>query len=1041
MALTAGTRIGRYVIDRRIGSGGMGEVYLAKDPELGRKVAIKVLAAELLADETAKGRLLREARAAATLDHPNICSIYEVGEAERVRFIAMQFIDGNTLDSKIKAEPIRVKEAVHIAAQLADALTDAHAKGIIHRDIKPANVMFTSRGEVKMMDFGLAKMLESKPAIGSEAETAAILSAPGTIIGTVPYMSPEQVRGKPVDARSDIFSFGVLLYEMLSGVRPFERESSADTAASILRHEPPPLARYVNDIPSELERIVSKALHKEPDERYQTSRDLLIDLRTLRDDLEFRHRLERSGSPDTDGVRPVTSDGQAKTKAISDWPTTITQGEAPRTDPGSFVVSPRKLRAPIIAIVAVLIAALSGWWYWGKLNRDWASEQVPRIEELAATGNYFQAYDLAAKVQKYLPNDPVLTRLMPTISDTLSVTSDPVGAEVYLTRFAQNEAGEFPPAESVGMTPIKDLRIARGQYLLSVEREGFAKTERTISGAIMKNAGNLIVFPPPIRIEQKLIPAAEMPEGMVFVPGSDYRLAAWARPTDTKVRLDDFFVDKYEVSNRDYKEFIAAGGYLKRQFWKFPFVKDGKTLSWEEAMNEFKGPTGLPEPRGWSNQNFPDGKADYPVTDISWYEAAAYAEFRGKQLPTVYQWEKAARNEQSSALGNYMPWGIFYPGDTLDDRANFGAGVLPVNSSQFGMSPFGAYNMAGNVSEWTRNESLEGFFATGGSWGDPVYTFAQYSAFPGFYRSEKRGFRCALVAPGAAGDQGGGRLETKEEIPVYPQSSEADFKIWAEAYKYADTPLEPQIVEVIETDEWRREKITFNGADGERAIAYLYLPKNFPRPLQVIHIVPAGDVEGGLRSLSASIEDRLAPIIKSGRAVFGVVLKGYIERLWPEGYVRPQTNTVEFREVIVNRITDSRRGLDYLGTREDIDSKRIAYFGPSAGSRIGLILAAVENRYASVLLQGAGVRKEDLQAIAEANTINFAPHIKGPKLISNGRFDEDSPLKTQCEPLFKLLREPKRLNIWDGGHVPPTDIFVNTMNGWLDETLGKVRRE
>ncbi|HEX8097044.1 MAG TPA: SUMF1/EgtB/PvdO family nonheme iron enzyme, partial [Pyrinomonadaceae bacterium] len=489
-------------------------------------------------------------------------------------------------------------------------------------------------------------------------------------------------------------------------------------------------------------------------------------------------------------------------------------------------------------------------------------------------------------------------------------------------------------------------------------------------------------------------------------------------------------------------EFINAGGYLKKQYWKYPFVKDGKTLSFEEAMKEFKDPTGLPGPRRWSNQNFPEGKADYPVTDISWYEAAAYASFRGKQLPTIFQWEKAARNGRTISLGNNMPWGIFYPGETLDYHANFSNnGTLPVSSSEFGMSPFGAYNMAGNVSEWTLNEATEGFIATGGAWGDPLYTFAQYGTFPGFYSSNKRGFRCSLNAPGATSDQGAARIEIKKEIPVYTPSSDASFNQWLNTYRYDKTPLDAQIVEVKETDEWRREKITFNGADNERAIAYLYLPKNFPRPLQVLNIVPAGDVDSGLRSLPASIEDRLPPFIKSGRAVFGVVLKGYIERLRPADSERPDTTTVEYREIIVNRITDVRRGLDYLATRDDLDSRRIAFYGPSSGARIGLILAAVEDRYTSVFLQGAGVVKFDLQTIAEGNPINFAPHIRAPKLILQGRYDEDTPLQTQAEPLFKLLREPKRLVTYDGSHIPPVELLVTTMNAWLDETLGPVRRE
>ena len=298
MGLTAGTKIGRYVIDSLIGSGGMGEVYLSEDTQLGRKVAIKVLTATLAADDKARKRLVREARAAATLDHPNICSIHEVGDADGHQFIVMQFVDGETLDARLRRVSLDLKEAIQIAVQLADALVEAHARGIVHRDIKPANVMITKRGEAKMMDFGLAKILTDGVPLGSEADTAALVSTPGTVIGTMPYMSPEQVRAQTVDARSDIFSFGLLVYEMVTGHRPFQGHSTAELASSILTHEPPPMARYAHAVPAEFDRIVAKSLHKDPDDRYQTSRDLLIDLRTLRDDVEFHHRLERSSAPD-----------------------------------------------------------------------------------------------------------------------------------------------------------------------------------------------------------------------------------------------------------------------------------------------------------------------------------------------------------------------------------------------------------------------------------------------------------------------------------------------------------------------------------------------------------------------------------------------------------------------------------------------------------------------------------------------------------------------------------------------------------------------
>jgi serine/threonine protein kinase len=245
---------------------------------LGSSLAIKFLPPESTADERAKRRLIREAKAAATLDHPNICSIYEVAEAEGQSFIAMQYVEGETLAHRINREPVEVREALAVAAQVTDALAEAHAHGIVHRDIKPENIMLTARGQVKVLDFGLAKVARDGAIFESEAETASQLSAPGMILGTVPYMSPEQLRGEQLDPRSDIFSFGVLLYEMVTGRQPFAAESSAGVLSAILTREPPPLARYAPDPPDELQRIVRKCLEKDRGLRYQSARELVIDL-------------------------------------------------------------------------------------------------------------------------------------------------------------------------------------------------------------------------------------------------------------------------------------------------------------------------------------------------------------------------------------------------------------------------------------------------------------------------------------------------------------------------------------------------------------------------------------------------------------------------------------------------------------------------------------------------------------------------------------------------------------------------------------------
>ena len=234
--ITPGRQFGHYVIRARLGAGGMGEVYLADDTQLGRRVALKVLPADREADPTAQRRLEREARAAAQLDHPHICSVYEAGEADGRQYIAMQYVEGETLDARLRSSPLDVAEVLAIAVQVVDALHEAHTHGVLHRDIKPANIMITTRGDAKVMDFGLAKhaVTESSAAM---AETASMLSRQGDVFGTAPYMSPEQARGERLDQRSDLFSVGVLLYEMTAGQRPFQGTNSAAIAAAILTSE------------------------------------------------------------------------------------------------------------------------------------------------------------------------------------------------------------------------------------------------------------------------------------------------------------------------------------------------------------------------------------------------------------------------------------------------------------------------------------------------------------------------------------------------------------------------------------------------------------------------------------------------------------------------------------------------------------------------------------------------------------------------------------------------------------------------------------
>jgi len=273
-----GLTISHYLITAKLGAGGMGEVYLAEDSRLDRKVAIKFLSTELTLNQEATTQLMREARAAAKLDHPNICSIYDVGEADGKTFIVMQYVDGKTLASTIRGTPPKIDEALHIAIQVAEALAEAHSHGVIHRDIKPPNIIISPNRQVKLLDFGIAKTIHDQSLTDTESLTISLPSQSGVIKGTVPYMSPEQARGEVLDARSDTFSFGVVLYETITGLLPFVADSAAATLAAILTQEPAPLARYADNVPGELQRIVTKCLEKDRNRRYQTMRDVVTDL-------------------------------------------------------------------------------------------------------------------------------------------------------------------------------------------------------------------------------------------------------------------------------------------------------------------------------------------------------------------------------------------------------------------------------------------------------------------------------------------------------------------------------------------------------------------------------------------------------------------------------------------------------------------------------------------------------------------------------------------------------------------------------------------
>src|SRR5437868_5404529 len=355
MTIVAGTRVGRYEIRSKIGEGGMGEVYLAEDSQLRRRVALKVLPEDLAANEDRMRRFEQEAQAAAALNHPNIAHVYEIGESDGVHFIAMEFIDGQTLREKIHRERTELRKLLRFLQHAAEGLAKAHTAGIVHRDLKPDNIMITRDGHAKILDFGLAKLIEQRPTPGAESSEVATAvmpqhSTPGTVMGTVGYMSPEQAQGRinEIDQRSDIFSFGCILFEAATGKKPFEGESVIKSLHMVVYEPAPPITDFNPSAPSELQRIVRRCLAKDPDERYQSIKEVAIELKGL------RREIQGAGLDTT--VPPPQKFGVPPPGGIASSQTLPPEGGTPNTHPASsaeYLIAGIKQHKLTVAAIAL----------------------------------------------------------------------------------------------------------------------------------------------------------------------------------------------------------------------------------------------------------------------------------------------------------------------------------------------------------------------------------------------------------------------------------------------------------------------------------------------------------------------------------------------------------------------------------------------------------------------------------------------------------------------------------------------------------------
>ena len=457
MALSPNSRFGRYEIHSLLGKGGMGEVYLAQDTTLRRPVAIKLLPSDFTHDDERLHRFEREAHAASSLNHPNILTIHEVGAEDGTHFIAAEYVEGESLRRRLARARMGLREALDAAIQIASALAAAHRAGIVHRDIKPENIMLRPDGYVKVLDFGLAKLVGHKPpALNTEAPTEVLArTAPGVVMGTTGYMSPEQARGKEVDARTDIWSLGVVLYEMVTGRLPFEGETASDVIAAILKTEPPPLVQHPADVPRELEHIVTKALRKDREERYQHIKDLMIDLRDLKQELEFEEKLGRSARPSARGGSAAASGG-----ANAEAAQTGGAGDIHTTSSAEYIVTRIKhhKRGALLVLAAVVAATVAVAYFAGA--RYSAGSGTGTIDSVAVLPFANATGDPEAE---YL-SDGISESLINSLSQLPNMK---VIARSSAFRYKGKEVDPQEVARALGVEAILTGRVAqRGENLL-----------------------------------------------------------------------------------------------------------------------------------------------------------------------------------------------------------------------------------------------------------------------------------------------------------------------------------------------------------------------------------------------------------------------------------------------------------------------------------------------------------------------------------------------------------------------------------------------
>jgi len=690
-------------------------------------------------------------------------------------------------------------------------------------------------------------------------------------------------------------------------------------------------------------------------------------------------------------------------------PTLTEQPAGPTLAPDS-----EKHPARVLILIGIVFGLLGGvgWTVKRALDQQWArGEAVLELGRLADAGAFATALEVGERALEILPDLVVLNNLLESVSQTPSIRTEPSGARVLVKDYNDIDGLWL----ELGTTPLSAIRVPRGLKRWRIVHDGFEVLEQAA--------------PAGINLDVSLQPEGSIPEGMVWIPAGEAGSFVTGIGPLTPLEHADYFIDQYEVSNEAYAEFVAAGGYEREEFWKEDFMDGNRRLTWPEAMERFEDATGQPGPATWELGRPKPGDELLPVTGVSWYEASAYAQFKGQALPTLRHWVRAAGTGQG---------GLIIP------LSNF-EGNGPATPMTFhGISPSGAFDMAGNVREWIVNSAGDQRHAVGGAWSDPSYFFSGPNVQAPFDRLPTNGFRLAQYTQEGDFDGQAGvdtPLLTRDYYSEQPVSDEV-FRVYASQFDYDPSPLNSAVHETIEYEFGEIERVSFEGVGWGRIFAFLYLPKEAESPYQTVIWFPGSGAARLQPDPDPTSMRNIQHFVASGRAVLQPIFRGTYSRAdadqppgmnttWPK-------STRDYVDLVRSWVSEFRRSIDYLESRSEINDDMLAYFGTSWGGRLGAIIPAVESRLKLNMVMIGGLASGT--ALPEVDQINYVTRITVPTLMLNGEHDPLEPIESAQLPMLSLLGTSdadKHHIIYPGfGHGLPQNEVVRETIDWLDKYFG-----